>query len=523
MDTLTLQRLALVSLLAAVYVLYRRYRRISVVSRLRGPTPYSFLLGNLKELFQSQGGEADFQWQRQYGGVVRIKGLMGEDRLMISDPKALQYILHTSGYNFLKWPERTELSRILMGRGLLWADGEIHKRQRKVMLPGFGAPDAKSYVPLFHKIAEELSSRWEDIISAAPNQTTVLDIPHWLARATLDAIGEAAFDYQFGALNNTKNDFAESYFGLMTNTIGSPPDLAIVLSAILPPWALRLMSKYSPAKNRAHARYAARVANGVAADLINSKSVKANASEDERSKLTDEELVAELRTILLAGHETVALTLVWTILELARNPQVQHQLRAEIKQTERALHGRRLSATDLDGMPYLSAVLKESMRFHPALYHTYRFAVKDDVLPLSNPIVDTNGDTLTEISIPRGTKLIMSIAAYHRNKDIFGEDVDVFIPERWLKDSQGKGPSLGVYGNLLSFTGGVRTCIGWRLAIYECLTFIVELVSKFEFDTTDDVNTRLRREACLVMLPTLEGEEHKGEQLPISVTLALTE
>ena len=54
------------------------------------------------------------------------------------------------------------------------------------------------------------------------------------------------------------------------------------------------------------------------------------------------------------------------------------------------------------------------MRFHPALYHTYRFAVKDDVLPLSNPIVDTNGDTLTELPIPRGTKVIMSIAAYHR-------------------------------------------------------------------------------------------------------------
>lgn len=121
-------------------------------------------------MFQSQVGDADFKYQEEYGGVVRIKGAFGvsffhayqpvfaerisqEDRLLISDPKALQYILHTSGkkarvyqlivlifegYNFLKWPERTEISRVLMGRGLLWADGETHRRQRKVMLPGFG-------------------------------------------------------------------------------------------------------------------------------------------------------------------------------------------------------------------------------------------------------------------------------------------------------------------------------------------------------------------------------------------------
>ncbi|KAG5731010.1 Leukotriene-B4 omega-hydroxylase 3, partial [Termitomyces sp. T112] len=107
-----------------VYTCYRRYTRISV-SHVPGPEPESFILGNLPEIFQSQAGVPDFKYQRQFGGVVRIKGLLGEDRLLISDPKALQYIFHTSGYGFLKWSERTEISRVLMGRGLLWADGEI--------------------------------------------------------------------------------------------------------------------------------------------------------------------------------------------------------------------------------------------------------------------------------------------------------------------------------------------------------------------------------------------------------------
>jgi len=127
----------ILGIFAVLYTSYRWYTRVSI-SHIPGPKPESFLLGNLPEIFQSQVGVPDFKYQREYGDVVRVKGPFGEDRLLISDPKALQYIFHTSGYGFPKWPERTEISRVLMGRGLLWADGEIHRRQRKVMLPGFG-------------------------------------------------------------------------------------------------------------------------------------------------------------------------------------------------------------------------------------------------------------------------------------------------------------------------------------------------------------------------------------------------
>lgn len=523
----------------SAYALYRRYF-VTSVSHIRGPSPESFWLGNLRELFQSQAGEADFKWQKQYGDVVRIKGTLGEDRLLISDPKALQYIFHTSGYNFLKWPERTEISRVLMGRGLLWSDGEIHRRQRKVMLPGFGAPEAKSYVPIFRQVADQLCVKWEDLLAAAPDQTSVVDVPHWLTRATLDTIGQAAFDYNFNALENSENEFAESYFGLMADTLGSPPKSAIFLHAVSPVWFLNLLARFSPSRNRAHARSAARIANRIAKEMIDTKAdalsqgkgnkdimsllVKANTGENEKGKLSEEEMFGEMRTILLAGHETVAVTLLWTLLELARHPEVQNTLRKEIRETEknvRAHGGTYFTANDLDDMPYLAAVLKESMRFHPALYQNYRVAVNDDVIPLSKPIVNKMGQEVQELQIPKSIKIIASIAAYNRNKEVFGEDADVWNPDRWLKDSQErKGPTLGVYGNLLTFAGGVRTCIGWRFAVLESMTYIVELVNRFEFAMTEVAAKNLRREACLVMLPTVEGEVHKGEQLPLQVTIA---
>jgi len=164
--------------------------------------------------------------------------------------------------------------------------------------------------------------------------------------------------------------------------------------------------------------------------------------------------------------------------------------------------------------------IKESMRVHPAVYQNYRQAAHNDVLPLSKPINTTDGKVITKLPIPKGMKIILSIAAYNRNTEIFGEDAHIYNPDRWFRESgEKKGPTLGVHGNLLTFAGGVRTCIGWRFALYEMLALTVEIINNFELFPTPDID-RLRREACLVMLPTLEGEQLKGENLPLRVAIA---
>jgi cytochrome P450 len=136
---------------------------------------------------------------------------------------------------------------------------------------------------------------------------------------------------------------------------------------------------------------------------------------------------------MFAGHETTANTLCWTLLELARHPEVQSRLRTEIRAAEREARSRgvsELSTTELDNMPFTLAVIKvciitprivfslisvqEGLRYHPVAYNNYREAIKDDVLPLSRPIMTTSGDTIHELLIPKGTKIITSIAAYNR-------------------------------------------------------------------------------------------------------------
>lgn len=139
--------------------------------------------------------------------------------------------------------------------------------------------------------------------------------------------------------------------------------------------------------------------------------------------------------IILAGHETTANTLSWMLLELSRNPEVQTKLRHEIQAMEYTIRSRgdsEFRASDFDAMPYLSAVLKvngnwwisvfshswwhvqETLRYHPVVHNTFREAIKDDLLPLSKPIITSSGKIISEIPVPKGLKIITSIGGYNR-------------------------------------------------------------------------------------------------------------
>ena len=121
-------------------------------------------------------------------------------------------------------------------------------------------------------------------------------------------------------------------------------------------------------------------------------------------------------TVLFAGHETTSNSIGWTLLELARHPDVQKKLRQEIHDMESTVRaqGSTPSQSDIEQMPYLQAVIKEALRFHTALTHIFRRAERDNVLPLSKPIVTKSGKTLDVIPITKGTRIILSLAGYNR-------------------------------------------------------------------------------------------------------------
>lgn len=167
--------------------------------------------------------------------------------------------------------------------------------------------------------------------------------------------------------------------------------------------------------------------------------VRANASADPQTRLSDAELMAEMFTLTLAGQETTASSLTFIAYELAKHPEYQEQMRKEI-QDRRALVLSRgdtsFTVEDLDSLTlsmnaikvdtyivrclpgphltYYSHVLQETLRLHTIAIYLPRVAVKDDVIPLAYPILSTTGETVTEIPVRAGQVIFTSITAYHR-------------------------------------------------------------------------------------------------------------
>ncbi|KAL1945428.1 hypothetical protein VTO73DRAFT_2279 [Trametes versicolor] len=537
----TLLLTAVLGGLSLVYSIYRFLTRPSI-SHIPGPESTSFWLGHLPELFQEQAGETDFKWQAEFGGIVRVKAPFGEDMLWISDPKALQYVYQTSGYNFPKQPERRILSRLIGDTGLTWAEGDVHKRQRKVMLPAFGMPESKALLPVFRHYAEQVTLKWKDLLTGQSAGSVTVNVHEDVAPATLEAIGEAAFDYKLGVLDDEASELGKAYSNLVATIFSAPSNAKIFMQNIahyVPMRIQEFLYDRLPGKGLDKARFNRVAAHKVANQLLDMKTealmmgkgnrdvmsilVKANAAESEAHRLSHDEIVSQMRTILLAGQETTSNTLSWALMELARQPHIQTRLREEVHAMERTIRARGdadFTVADFEAMPYLQAVLREILRFFPAVPHTYRQSLHDDVLPLSKPITTRTGKVVHEVPIRAGLRLILSVCAYNREKDVWGEDAHVFNPDRWLESSKTKrGTNVGVFSNLLTFAGGVRACIGWRFAIYEVQAFLTELVSNFQFELTPDA-ARVCKTQAIVMVPTLEGELHKGVQLPLRISLA---
>ncbi|KAI0295704.1 cytochrome P450 [Russula brevipes] len=481
---------------------------------------------------REQVGSYDVSWQEIYGMVARIKAPFGDDRLWVSDPKAIQYILQTSRYNFVKPYAARFALNAATGRGVNGAEGQEHYRQRRILLPAFGAAESRAQIPVFRQCARELVQAFESRAGSLGECAREENIPEFLGPAVLNALGLAAFNYDFRDDGEDRAEFAASLRDFMAKGFGLPSDWKVFCQGVMvhvPPWLLDTMVHF-PSSGLAFLRRHVQLSNGIARRLIQSRLldgndvdkkdalsriVLANRSEAERWRLNDEELAPQLATLLGAGYETTVTSLGWLLYELATHPEEQRQLREEIYNARGAGHVDESGTVNFDALPFLNAVIKETVRFDTVVPHLFRVSTRDEVIPLSEQVHCRSGSVIEELYIPQGTHVIISDIAYNRNKVIWGADADVWRPSRWL---DGSVKSSGTNTGVMSFGAGHRACLGWRFAVIEIQTFLFELVSRLKFDPTGKT-ARIRRENCLVTLPMVGGEEQKGNQLPLRISV----
>ncbi|TFK49745.1 cytochrome P450 [Heliocybe sulcata] len=523
---------------------YRWYRGTSL-THIRGPPP-EFFFGNVRQLMRGNSVDVMSAWKEEFGGVIRYQSLAGTSKLIISDPKALQHILNVSAYDYPKPTWLTSFVRAVNGPDIISSEGDMHRRQRKIMQPAFGAAEAKALCPAFQSAAERLVTKWQDIIVASgENEAAVMDVHVGLSGATLDAISSAAFDFRLDNEDTKERNrqLLDVYHNF--NADAFPPS-KVLLNAFLdffPAALVEPIFNTLPVKQVAMLRKHKQVAFDIAAELVAQKRqelsegrgqrdvfsllLKANASGDSNSRMADEEVYAQMSSIFVAGHDTTANTLSFALCELARRPDMQARLRTDIRAAQAASRQRgrpAMTLNDIENIEYLQAFLKEVLRRYPIVFHTSRMARKDDVVPLSTPIEITSGERVQQIHVPKGTEVFIAIGCYNRDKGIWGEDADDFKPERWLKrgEAERQATSLGLTGNLMSFLSGPRGCIGWRFAMAKMQIFLVELVNHFEFGVAYPGRTILQFGDNLTY-PVMDGKELEGASAPLRVSPAPAE
>ncbi|KZV76310.1 cytochrome P450 [Peniophora sp. CONT] len=515
-----------------------RYLRRPLLKDIRGPSRSSFWLGNITDYkYQNEVGDIEFQWLKEYGGAWKIHDPVGGERLMLADPKGLQYVLQTSGYRFPKSASSRGEIRMIFGNGILWVHGEQHNRQRKIMNPAFSVPQLKSFLPLFLGYAEKLVQKWkeEEITPGNGAVEPVIDVYSWLSRTTLDVIGEAGFGFQFGALDNKRSELSAAYEGLFLEGNLYPARWLLIFRTFwhyIHPDILFLM-RYLPNRESRRFRHyldymrkfgrelisQAKVDNEAAGKDVMSVLLRANGAEDAKLKLDDREVVDQISNLVLAGHDTTSSTLTFWLWELARHPEWQSRVRDEIRAVRRKLADRGdggFSLADLEGMSAMQATLKEAMRLHPIVPAIERKAGQDDVIPLANPIVTKSGQTISSIPVQKGQEIQICIASYNRNPEVWGADADEWNPDRFAHLDKANMTSVGLYANLLTFSAGLRGCIGWRFAVIEAQAIAATLIESFEFALPPQTKENIvHRKPTVIMAPTTES--HPGGWLGLKV------
>ncbi|EJF57948.1 cytochrome P450 [Dichomitus squalens LYAD-421 SS1] len=307
--------------------------------------------------------------------------------------------------------------------------------------------------------------------------------------------------------------------------------------------------------------------------------VRSNISEVPEQRMSMNELLCQISTFLAAGHETSASALTWTLYALARCPSAQAKLRAELRSVpvpsapsapvsspppsqpsfsqqpstpasvpsspERSPPSSPTSAAAaydaamaalfdrISHLPYLDAVVREALRLYAPITTTMRVATQDDVIPVAAPYMDRRGRMCDEIRVRKGDIISVPIQAMNKGRETWGEDADVFRPERWEEgrhreercEEKGRGKHVqGLWGNMLTFGGGNpvngnRSCIGYRFALSEIKVFLFVLLRDIEF--SNDSAVEIEKKVNVVTRPCVKSEPHRGNQMPLYIRRVL--
>ncbi|KAK7023648.1 hypothetical protein VNI00_016610 [Paramarasmius palmivorus] len=486
------------------------------------------------------------QWAKEYGNVYQIPTVFGGRRVILCDLRAIRDFYAKETWTYVGTP----FSKRLLGnfgKGILWAEGEGHRRQRKALSPAFSNVGIRRLTSVFYDSAYKLKTHWDNELINQQNGV-IIEVQAWMNRVAIDSIGIAGFSHDFGALDGKVSPVVAAFESLGSARPSTLARINFLLSSVIP------VLSYIPTERSRMFEELKRSMRAIA-DVLLERSRKAISDEksiigllsmfsifafakphavvivkaestDGELHMSEEEVLAQLidaderaspSSLLPSGYETTSLSLTWALIELAKHPEKQERLRKELLELGGSTDPTWDQLTGSEFL-YLDAVVHETLRLHPPLVEIKRVAAQDDIIPLATPIKTTDGQVVTSVTIAKGH---------------MGTRSKEFIPERWIGfasdgeskrvDKAGKSSDIGIptsaqeiqgHKHILTFSDGPRTCLGKSFALAEFKAVLSVLIRSYSFEF-DDSDTKIEMHRAVFPRPKVQGCD--GAKVPMRV------
>ena len=408
-----------------------------------------------------------FEHLRQYGRAAHYR-LLWNDIVLLHEPEDIREVLVDKAGVFVK--ERTQRRmKMLLGEGLITADGESHRRHRRIAAPAFHRQRIQAYAGTIGDLAEKRREQWQD--------GQRIDIAAEMMGLALEITARTLFDTEVTAAIQEVNDETNAVMEVY-NTLIALPRAEWLLAAHVPVPALM---RFRRSKRRLDAVVDQMIADKqreitgrqecgeeIGGDVLSM--LMAAQDDDEagaasrQAKLNSGELRDEVLTIFLAGYETVANALTWAWKLVSEHPQVEMRLMAEV---DAVLEGRAATLEDAQRLKYTEMVVAETMRLYPPAWAMGRQATEEvEIGPYR---------------LPKGCFVFFSQYIVQRDERFYPQS-ERFDPERFTAEARAGRPKFAYF----PFGGGGRQCIGEAFAWMEAVLVMATLAQRWRLQLEPD-------------------------------------
>ncbi len=391
--------------------------------------------------------------QRAYEEDILQGRFFGHSSFILNTPDAIRHVLVDNYENYTRTPAGFRVLRPVLGEGLLIAEGRAWKHQRRTLAPAFTPRAVTTLIPHMIVVTDETIAK----LRATCGQP--VDLREAMQRMALEIAGRTMFSFEMSRHGPTLRDFVMEYGARLAR-----PHL---LDLMLP-------QGWPSPQDFSRARFRKRWTSFVAMLMAQRRAAGKNEGAPPRdlfdlmvaardpetgNAFTDEQLGDQVATMILAGHETTATTLFWSLYLLALDPASQDQLAAEVQSV--TVNG----ALDLERLKFTRAVVDETMRLYPPVFLIARAAAGPDTIA----------------GRPVKNKDVILIAPWllHRHEKLW-RDPNAFIPSRFMPGAP--PPDRFAY---LPFGVGARVCIGAHFALVEATLALAKIIRAFRIELLD--------------------------------------